>query len=78
MTTDNAPHSIILSAEGQTFVFNKAGQQIPALQVPWILLFAKFLDAQGVSPESISDVEFPGRRRGVFVKTEDGFNWLIK
>lgn len=69
---------ILLFANGQSAVCDFEGKQIPELQVPWLLVFLKFIQEHtGQAPDEIEEIRVPSSRVVVF-RTPDGWNWRDK
>lgn len=67
--------TVLLFANGNSAVFDSDDQQMPELQEPWILLFAKFLESRGVDPLSV-EFKLQNSRTATFFRTSDGsLNW---
>ena len=67
--------NILFLANGNTFCTDK-GEQEPKFQEPWILLYFRFLEGQGVDPTQVH-FELPNDLTATAIKTEDGYNWNI-
>ncbi len=71
------PRTVLFFSNGNSAVFDADDRQMPELQEPWILLFAKFLESKGVDPLSV-EYKLQGERTAVLFKTSDGsLSWRI-
>jgi hypothetical protein len=66
--------NIYFFPNGNTAVFNEEGEQVPALQESWILLYVKHLEAAGIDPTQC-EVMMPDGYRARIFRTEEGYNW---
>ncbi len=64
-------------ANGNTIVFGEDGQQLPLLQVSWLLLYIDFLVHKGIEPDGL-EILMPNGMEAVVFKIENGYNWLFK
>jgi len=67
---------------GNTAVMNSEGQQVGELQQPWLLLFAKFIEANATEALK-GDLEkiqwhLPSGQIAELFKVEDDYNWRVK
>ena len=53
------------------------GHQVPELQEPWLLLYAKFLESKGVDPTK-QEYTLPNGRDAKVVKVDAGYNWEVR
>lgn len=65
---------VMFFPNGNTAVFNKKGDQIPALQKSWLMLFVEFLESKGADPEK-ANYRMPDGRVASLVKVDSGWNW---
>jgi len=66
--------SVLFFSNGNTAVFDRAGGQVPELQLPWIISFAHFLLSAGVDPASL-DITMPGGKPCNMIRVGDGYSW---
>ena len=69
---------ITFFASGSTMAFED-GEQVPAAQSPWLVVFAEYLAAQGIDPTDQEIVMPDGKGARIFsFEDEDGevnYNW---
>jgi hypothetical protein len=53
------------------------GEQVPALQIPWILRFVEFLEANKIDPLTCEFNLPDGRIAEVFKTSEGNWNWRV-
>lgn len=72
----NTPVNVMFFDNGNTAAFDKDGQQIPELQVPWLLMFTEFLQAHGFEPSRIK-FEMPHGReaRLIWLEEDKRYTW---
>lgn len=70
-----ADMKILFFRNGNSAVFGH-GQQMPDLQVPWIVLFIQHLEEHGVNPETC-EITMPDGSRAHPFRTENGWNWRL-
>ena len=70
---------IIFFANGNTFVKDENGQQIPELQQSWFRLYLEFLESKNINPLDF-DFILPNNppARVIPFKIENGWNWDYK
>lgn len=68
-------YKVMLMPNGGTAVFDEKGQQVPNLQVSWLVLYVRFLRTQGVDPEDC-DIELLGMRHARWNNITD--NWKVE
>lgn len=69
--------SVLLFSNGNTAVFDTAGEQIAELQKGWLELWCEFMENKGVDPSKITDIRTIVNGRDMQVqpfKTEFGWN----
>lgn len=59
----NKPVKLMFFDNGNTAVFNEQGEQIPELQQPWIRIFMRWLQSEGVEPGELKNITMPGGKR---------------
>lgn len=67
--------SVTFFHNGQNMCFDSNGNQIPELQEPWIILWAKLAESYGYDITQIKDIMVPNGSYVKFFKTESGYNW---
>jgi hypothetical protein len=71
------PAAVVFFQNGNTGVFRK-GEQVPELQIPWVQLYAAFLEAKGFNPLDFR-LRMPNNEHARFFRTEDGgWNWRFE
>jgi len=69
---------IIFNQHGQAVAFD-VEDQVPRLSVPWIILFAEFLENAGENPLDFELEFLPAGIRGRFIQTSTGdWNWTVE
>ncbi len=68
------PKTVMFFAQGNTAVFDSAGEQIAELQVPWILEWVKSLPDDVDPLEIIFDMPSTAKVR-LFKKEDGDYNW---
>ena len=68
---------IVFFGNGNTFVSNKDGEQIPGLQQSWFRLYLEFLESKKINIEECY-FSMPNNVTAIPFKTENGWNWDIK
>ncbi len=69
---------ILFFWNGNTAVFDENDRQVPELQVPWIVVFARWLEARGIEA---GECEFtlPNGSMAVMFRTSTGdWNWRVE
>ena len=66
---------VIFFPNGNTAVC-EGENQVPELQVPWLLMFVEFLQSKGEDPEKL-DITLPNGNKAKVFKVEGGYNWDI-
>jgi hypothetical protein len=69
--------SVTFFPNGNTAVFDDAGNQMPELQEAWIRLWAEHAKNLGHDVTEIEDIMLPNEKYARFFKIEDGVNWAI-
>lgn len=70
----NQPTAVFLFPNGNTAATDSAGEQIPELQVSWLLTYVEFLISKGVDPTRI-EFRLPGGFVRLFKTDDGGWNW---
>lgn len=71
------PKTVVLYSNGNTIVFDDAGQQMAELQKGWLNIWLEWMEAQGVDPLEIKNIETVVNGRNVYLKpfkVEDVWN----
>jgi len=55
------PDKVIFLENGNTFVADESGEQIPELQVSWLKLYKEFLQKNNVDPSEVKFI-LPGKQ----------------
>ncbi len=50
------------------------GEQVSVAQKSWLIVYAEYLESQGIDPAE-QEYEMPNGQAVKLFKTEDGFNW---
>ena len=71
------PKTIMFFENGNTAVFDDAGEQIGKLQKSWLRVFIEWLEDQHVDG-SMCEIIMPDGREIEIIEHEEGWNWRSK
>jgi hypothetical protein len=67
--------NVIFFPSGRTLIISNRGRQIPNPQ-SWLLLYAEFLESQGIDPTQVDFILTDGQTAKVF-KANGGYDWKV-
>lgn len=74
----NQPVDVFFFNNGNSAIFDSAGQQITELQEPWLLLFVAHLESKGVDPAQIKFLMPDGKHAKLLRTSDNRWNWATK
>lgn len=77
-TFDASGFEAVFGADGQTFVVGPEGKTDDRLSIPWLLLFAEFLESRGISPKNVVFTLPDGRRAHVEAEADGGLGFTVE
>ncbi len=64
-------YELFLFYNGVTAICDEQGNQVPELQVPWLLLYGQFLESKGIDPLLVK-INLPNGDVAKFFRNSEG------